>query len=113
MNPENYCIHRRDRLLGQAIKQPLNNFESWKPWNYKQLLGLRPDQCCLWKKIHVFRDVIQENLWSKDIFLIKARLLDTALSSNESFSGDQSPSENWIASELKPLRHLSKNKYYH
>ena len=41
---------------------------------------------------------------------MKARLLDTGLPSYESFSGDQSPSENLTASEFKALRHLSKNK---
>ena len=42
--------------------------------------------------------------------LIKARLLDTVLPSYESFSRDQSPSENLTASQFKALRHLSKNK---
>ena len=51
----------------------------------------------------LFRDVKQEDLTC-------ARLLDTALSSNESFSSEQSPSENLAASEFKALRHLSKNK---
>ena len=55
-------------------------------------------------------DVKQENLRSEDLSLIKARLLDTALSSYEGFSRDQSPSENLTASEFKALRHLSKNK---
>ena len=58
----------------------------------------------------LFRDVKQEDLCSEDLTLIKARLLDTALSSNESFSSDQNPSENLAASEFKALRHLSKNK---
>ena len=58
----------------------------------------------------LFLDVKQENLCSEDLSLMKARLLDTALSSYESFSSDQSPSENLTASEFKALRHLSKNK---
>ena len=58
----------------------------------------------------LFRDVKQENLHSEDLSLIKARLLDTALSSYESFSRDQSPSENLTESEFKALKHLSKNK---
>ena len=58
----------------------------------------------------LFRDVKQENLHSEDLSLIKARLLDTALSSYKSFSRDQSPSENLTESEFKALRHLSKNK---
>ena len=41
---------------------------------------------------------------------MKARLLDTALSSYEIFTSDRSPSENLTASEFKALRHLSKNK---
>ena len=41
---------------------------------------------------------------------MKARLLDTTLSSYESFSSDQSPSENLTVTEFKALRHLSKNK---
>ena len=49
-------------------------------------------------------------MWSKDLSLIKARLFDKALSSNESFSGDRSPPENWTASELKHLKHLFKKK---
>ena len=58
----------------------------------------------------LFRDVKRENLGSKDLSLMKARLLDTALSSYESFSSDQSPSQNLTASELKALRQLPKNK---
>ena len=37
-------------LLGQSTKQPLSNFEPWKPWKYKQLWGLRPD---LLSKVYV------------------------------------------------------------
>ena len=28
MNPENYCIPRRHRLLGETTKQTLRNFEN-------------------------------------------------------------------------------------
>ena len=41
---------------------------------------------------------------------MKAKLLDTALSSHQSFPNVQSPSENLTTSESKALRHLSKNK---
>ena len=51
----------------------------------------------------LFRDVKQENLCSEDFSLMKARLLDTGLPSYESFSSDQSPSENLTASEFKVL----------
>ena len=40
---------------------------------------------------------------------MKARLLDTALSSYESFSSESSPSEN-LTTSVKSLKHLSKNK---
>ena len=36
LNPENYCIPSRNRLLGQTTKQPFSNFEIQKPCNYKQ-----------------------------------------------------------------------------
>ena len=52
----------------------------------------------------------QENLCEEDLSLIKARLLDTALLSYQSFSKDQSPSENLSISEFKILIHLSKTK---
>ena len=41
---------------------------------------------------------------------MKARLLDIALSSYESFSSEQNPSDDLPASEFKAWRHLSKNK---
>ena len=41
---------------------------------------------------------------------MKARLLETALYSYESFSSYRSPSGNLTTSEFKTLRHLSKNK---
>ena len=33
--PENYCIPRRPRFLGQTTKQPLINFEPQKAGKYK------------------------------------------------------------------------------
>ena len=58
----------------------------------------------------LFRDGTQENLCSEDLSLMKGILLDTALSSYESFSIDESPSENLTASEFKAFKHLSENK---
>ena len=40
----------------------------------------------------LFRDVKQENLYSEDLSLMKATLLEAALSSYENFSSDRSPS---------------------
>ena len=37
LNPENYCIPRRQRLLGQTTKQPLDKFDPRKLRKYKQL----------------------------------------------------------------------------
>ena len=42
--------------------------------------------------------------------LIKARLLDTALTSYQDFSSDREPPENLTSSEFKALKRLSKNK---
>ena len=53
MNPENYCVPHRHRILGQTTRQPLINFETQEPWKYKPLWGLRPDPSCLLKKISV------------------------------------------------------------
>ena len=41
---------------------------------------------------------------------IKARLLDTALTSYQSFSSDQEPPANLTSSEFKAFKRLSKNK---
>ena len=58
----------------------------------------------------LLRDVKQENVCSEDLSLMKARLLDTALTPYQSFSSDRGPPENSSASEFKALRHLLKNK---
>ena len=39
------------RLLGQTTKQPLSNFESQRPWKYKQFWGVRPDLSCYRKSV--------------------------------------------------------------
>ena len=49
----------------------------------------------------LFGDVNQENLCSEELSFMKARLLDTALSSYERFSSDRTSSENLTASEFK------------
>ena len=43
MNPENYRVPRRQRLLDQNTEERLSNSEPQKPWKYKQPWGLRPD----------------------------------------------------------------------
>ena len=53
MNLESYCIRSRHLLFGQTTKQPVNNFETQKPWKYKQFWGIRPDPSCLEKKVSV------------------------------------------------------------
>ena len=47
---------------------------------------------------------------SKDLFLMKARLVETALSLYESFYSDQSPFGSLTTSEFKAFMHLPKNK---
>ena len=39
MNPENYYIPRKHRLLSQSPNQPLSNFERWKRWNISNFEG--------------------------------------------------------------------------
>ena len=40
----------RTEVTGQITKQPLSNFEPQKPWQCKQVWGLRSDPSCLYKK---------------------------------------------------------------
>ena len=56
----------------------------------------------------LFRDAKREDLCNEDMSLIKARLLDTAVTSYQNFSSDQKPSENLTFSEFKGLKHLKK-----
>ena len=56
----------------------------------------------------LFRDIKREDLCNEDMSLIKARLLDTAVTSYQNFSSDQKPSENLTFSEFKALKHLKK-----
>ena len=58
----------------------------------------------------LFLDIKREDLCNEDMFLIKARLPDTALTSNQNFSSDRDPPENITPSEFKALKPLSKNK---
>ena len=60
----------------------------------------------------LFRDIKREDLCNKDMSLIKARLLDTALTSYQNFSSDKDPPENLTPSEFKALKRLSKNKIW-
>ena len=58
----------------------------------------------------LFRDIKREDLCNDDMSLIKARLLDTALTSYQNFSSDKNPPENLTTSEFKALKRLPKNK---
>ena len=49
----------------------------------------------------LFRDIKLEDLCNEDMSLIKARLLDTALTSYQNFSSDRDPTENLLSSEFK------------
>ena len=60
----------------------------------------------------LFRDIKREDLCNEDMYAIKARLLETALTSYQNFSRDREPPENLTSSEFKALkRQMSKNKY--
>ena len=52
----------------------------------------------------LFRDIKREDLCNEDMSVIKARLLDTALTSYQNFSRDRKPPEKRITSELKLLK---------
>ena len=58
----------------------------------------------------LFRDIKREDICNEDMSVIKARLLDTALTSYQNFSRDREPPENLTFSEFKALKRLSKNK---
>ena len=58
----------------------------------------------------LFCDINGEDLCNEDMSAIKARLLDTALTSYQNFSSDRKLPENLTSSEFKALQRLSKNK---
>ena len=58
----------------------------------------------------LFRDTKREDLCNEDMSVIKARLLDIALTSYQNLSRDREPPENLTYSEFKALKSLSKNK---
>ena len=58
----------------------------------------------------LLRNKKREDLCNEDMSVIKARLLDTALTSYQNFSRDREPPENLTSSEFKALKCLSKNK---
>ena len=49
----------------------------------------------------LFRNIKREDLCNEDMFLIKARLLDKALTSYQNVSSDRDPPENLTNSEFK------------
>ena len=61
----------------------------------------------------LFRDIKGEDLSNKDMSLIKARLLDTALTSYQNFASNRDPPENLTPSEFKALKCLSKKQKHH
>ena len=55
-------------------------------------------------------EIKRDDLCNEDMFLIKARLLNTALTWYQNFSSDRDPHKNLTPSEFKDFKHLSKNK---
>ena len=58
----------------------------------------------------LLRDIKRQDLCNEDMSVIKARLLDTALTSYQNFSRHRELPENLTSSEFKALKRLSKNK---
>ena len=58
----------------------------------------------------LFREIKREDLCNEDMSVIKARLLETALTSYQNISSDPEPPENLTSSEFKALKRLSKTK---
>ena len=58
----------------------------------------------------LLRDIKRKDLCNKVFVLIKARLLDTALTSYQNFSSDRDLPENLTPSEFEALKSLSKIK---
>ena len=58
----------------------------------------------------LFCDIKGEDLCNEDMSLIKARLLDTALTSYQNFSIDRNAPENLTPSEFRALKRLSETK---
>ena len=57
----------------------------------------------------LYRDLKKEEISSDDLSIIKARLLDTALTSYQDFVNDKSLPENLSSSEFKKLQSFTKN----
>ena len=53
---ENHWNTLKICLFGQTTKQPLCNFEPWKPWKYKQLWGLVPEPSTLQKRAIIHQE---------------------------------------------------------
>ena len=58
----------------------------------------------------LFHDIKHEDLCNEDMSVIKARLLEPALTSYQNISSDREPPGNLTSSEFKVLKRLSKNK---
>ena len=57
----------------------------------------------------LFHDKKSEKFCDEDMALLKTRLLDTAVTSYQKFSGEQDPPENLTSSQFKALNRLLKN----
>ena len=57
----------------------------------------------------LFRDIKREDLCNEDMSVIKARLLDTAVTSYQNISRDREPPENLTSSEFKAKKQRHRN----
>ena len=58
----------------------------------------------------LFCDIKREDICNEDMSVIRAGLLETALTSHQNISSDRELPENLTSSEFEALKRLSKNK---
>ena len=105
--------HNPDRVIFNFSSHKLTDDEKnvfFKGLNFSVELGLIEYSEFLLPFELLFRDIKREDLCNEDMSVIKARLLDTALTSYQNFSRDREPPENLTSSEFKALKRLPKNK---
>ena len=104
--------HNPDRVIFNFYLYELTDEEKnvlCKGLNFSVKPGWIEYSECLLPFELLFRHIKREDLCNEDMSLIKARLLDTALTSCQNFSSDENPPEN-LTPEFKALKRLSKNK---
>ena len=105
--------HNHDRVIFSFSSYKLTDGEKnilCKGLNFSVNTGLIEYSQFLLPFELLFCDIKGEDLCNEDMSLIKARLLDTALTSYQNFSSDRNAPENLTPSEFRALKRLSKTK---